>query len=889
MSQRRGKQTRSTAVQKPDSRLIAVLINEKAHLSERLDAGEQLIAAGRELDLASIVNQMPRKERAENRTDEARIARLHAYAAAHSGALIDAEQSIEQAISRFPQALDMIYLKLFVAISFHEYAKALDLTKQFRAIFGNGESIAGQIPGAFLTGSHLSQIANMAGLSHRALGQIEEAEQEFRTAISLDSSLHLAWLNLLHLLSSTDREAEIPQLVAEARRACPTVTEFAQFLTTDQSAPTVSVCMIVKNEEQLLPEALASVKPFASEIIIVDTGSTDRTKEIALASGAKVIDEPWEGNFSKHRNTSIQHATGDWIFILDADERVEADDVELLKQVLQKTDRRVISINVFNLYGKKRESHNFLPSVRLFRRSLGLRYEGIVHNVLNVPQQEPVLRLNTRLWHLGYDLSPEKMQQKFLRSKALLEAQLAANPNNAFAHFNYAQLLRGASIELQIERSKNIILSASRAVDLTGPEVEHQRHIHLMALNQLAWAYFAIGNHEKSREYLDRALRHKSTYLDPLMLRGHLSSKEEKFEQAIKEYRTFLDAQAAYSPEHETDDIIVANVSNRAAAYYGIALAYHALGNSSEARRFYRETLRENNEYHEANQFLGLLELEAGNEAEGIRYLEAQLRTDEPTVHAAVALATIERERKTLSRALQYSIQAVEIDPKNEAAVQLLVELLVETGRALELPALYEKSRQNGVSSSALDVAEARGWYTLGEYQRCSDLFSKVSSDRLNASDLVKRGNAQLKLGQFESAADSYQSALTAGHQDDTILRNYAIALLKAGKLHQAGTTLRAYLQEPGSDQGMWEILGDIYQKLGEHSLAVDAFESVVKTQKTSRNALLGLCNSYEALGHLSAARLGMQQLSRLYPSDQFIAKKYAELSERCSESEQVH
>jgi tetratricopeptide (TPR) repeat protein len=481
------------------------------------------------------------------------------------------------------------------------------------------------------------------------------------------------------------------------------------------------------------------------------------------------------------------------------------------------------------------------------------------------------------------------MQQKFRRSKALLEAQLKDNPNNAFAHFNYAQLLRGAPIEVQQERSKEIIYSASRAVELTGPTSDQQRHIHLMALNQLAWAYFAIGNHSKSREYLDRALNQKPDYLDPIMLRGHLYSKDEQFENAISAYREFLKVQKDYRPELETDDIIVANVSNRAAANYGIALAYHALGNSIEARRHYRETLRENDEYHEANQFLGLLELEAGNDREAIQYLEAQLRTEQPTVHAAVALANVERDRGAASRALQYANQAVELDSRNETAVQLLVELLIETGRPLELPALYEKAQASGIALKTLTLAEARGWYSLGEYQRAVELFGKTQLNRQQSTDLVKQGNAQFKLSQFEAAADSYQSALTAGHQDDTIHRNYAITLLKTGKLHQAGTTLRAYLQQPGSDEGMWEILGDIYNTLGEYNLAVEAFESVLKVQKTSRNALFGLCKAYEALGHLNAAKLGMQQLARLFPADKIVAAKYTELSERCSESEQVH
>ena len=90
----------------------------------------------------------------------------------------------------------------------------------------------------------------------------------------------------------------------------------------DKIIPTISVCLIVKNEEEFLPQCLESIKDVVDEIIVVDTGSTDRTVEIAKSFGAKVYHHAWENDFSKHRNQSIGYASSDWIFILDADEKV---------------------------------------------------------------------------------------------------------------------------------------------------------------------------------------------------------------------------------------------------------------------------------------------------------------------------------------------------------------------------------------------------------------------------------------------------------------------------------------------------------------------------------------------------------------------------------------
>ncbi len=91
---------------------------------------------------------------------------------------------------------------------------------------------------------------------------------------------------------------------------------------------TLSLCMIVRDEEEMLPRCLAAVKDAVDEIIIVDTGSTDRTIEIAHSFGAQVIEQPWTGSFSDARNTSFDAATGDWMMYLDADEVLVKDDVD---------------------------------------------------------------------------------------------------------------------------------------------------------------------------------------------------------------------------------------------------------------------------------------------------------------------------------------------------------------------------------------------------------------------------------------------------------------------------------------------------------------------------------------------------------------------------------
>ncbi|WP_233476275.1 glycosyltransferase family 2 protein [Paenibacillus sonchi] len=114
--------------------------------------------------------------------------------------------------------------------------------------------------------------------------------------------------------------------------------------------------MIVKDEEALLSRCLESVKGIADEIIIVDTGSTDRTKQIAENYGAKIYDYVWSNDFAAARNESLRHAAGKWILVLDADEYLGSNDHSKWIEFLQKEKPQAhlaYTLPVINFTGKK--------------------------------------------------------------------------------------------------------------------------------------------------------------------------------------------------------------------------------------------------------------------------------------------------------------------------------------------------------------------------------------------------------------------------------------------------------------------------------------------------------------------------------------------------------
>ncbi|MEC0232526.1 glycosyltransferase family 2 protein [Paenibacillus alba] len=149
---------------------------------------------------------------------------------------------------------------------------------------------------------------------------------------------------------------------------------------------TISLCMIVKNEEQSLARCLQSVKDIADEIIIVDTGSTDRTKETAAAFTDFIYDKVWNDHFGEARNYAFSKATQEYILWLDADDELEEEDRAKFIALKQTLDASVDSVMMHYHLGLDADNKviTSLKRNRLVRRACGFRWEGPVHEVLLV-------------------------------------------------------------------------------------------------------------------------------------------------------------------------------------------------------------------------------------------------------------------------------------------------------------------------------------------------------------------------------------------------------------------------------------------------------------------------------------------------------------------------
>jgi tetratricopeptide (TPR) repeat protein len=219
----------------------------------------------------------------------------------------------------------------------------------------------------------------------------------------------------------------------------------------------ISLTMIVKNEAAMLDRCLASVRDLVDEIIVVDTGSSDHTKDIAGQHGARVFDLPWPDSFAAARNESIRHANGQWLLWLDADEYFDDANRDKLRQLL--ADLSDDTAYVMRQRSPSHGSATLVGQVRLFRNHPAIRWDYRVHEQIlpSVKRAGHAVRdTDIFIEHSGY-LDPALRHKKLERNLRLLHLDMAERPNDPFTLFNlgwaFADLGRCADAIPLLQRS----------------------------------------------------------------------------------------------------------------------------------------------------------------------------------------------------------------------------------------------------------------------------------------------------------------------------------------------------------------------------------------------------------------------------------------------------
>jgi tetratricopeptide (TPR) repeat protein len=202
----------------------------------------------------------------------------------------------------------------------------------------------------------------------------------------------------------------------------------------------ISLCIIAKNEESNIGDCLDSAATLFDEVIVLDTGSTDRTREIAREKGAKVFDFPWIDHFAAARNACLDHATGDWIFWLDADDRLDETNREKLRQHFAglPAGNVAYSMKCRCLPDPVTGTATTVDHVRLFRNHPRIRWRYRIHEqILGAVRDSggEVLWADVVILHTGYT-DPDLRRRKLQRDLRLLEMERADQPHDPFTLFN---------------------------------------------------------------------------------------------------------------------------------------------------------------------------------------------------------------------------------------------------------------------------------------------------------------------------------------------------------------------------------------------------------------------------------------------------------------------
>ena len=373
----------------------------------------------------------------------------------------------------------------------------------------------------------------------------------------------------------------------------------------------IALCMIVKDEEELLEECLDSVKGLVDEIIIADTGSKDRTKEIAGKFTSNVFDFKWNDNFSEARNFSLSKANAEWIVVLDADERIDSESIKAIRGLIKDKDYdayQLIQRNYTNfalapgfrpLAGSNLPFSGFYdnPLTRLFKNKEYIKFQGIVHEGVDksIIENNGKIGKSAIVIHHFREIKQkeEEKQQYYL---GLYKKKVEENPDDYDSYF-------GMGLVYQ-----NFINDEEKAAECYKKALELKPDLETASIN-LSILYIEKNKLQEAKEILDKALEFNPESIALLNNLTTIYIAEDKIDEAIKTVKKVT----------KIDDKNLGAIQN-------FAFCLVRTGKAGEAIELYKKALGINPDFAEARVNLGLAYSIKGQKEEAIREIEEALR-----------------------------------------------------------------------------------------------------------------------------------------------------------------------------------------------------------------------------------------------------------------------
>jgi glycosyltransferase involved in cell wall biosynthesis/tetratricopeptide (TPR) repeat protein len=547
--------------------------------------------------------------------------------------------------------------------------------------------------------------------------------------------------------------------------------------TAKPSASRLTVCVITKNEERFIEQCLKAVKPIADQIVVVDTGSTDRTIEIAKSLGAEIHQYAWCDDFSAARNAALEHARGDWVLMLDADEELRSDQHVRLRAELQNKKVIACRLPLVNR-GQEAEGRSCVP--RLFRNAPGVFYSGRIHE-----QVFPSLIALGNIWglstavgnaqilHHGYTKETVADRNKIERNLVLLRKAIEESPDDPNLSMNLGlELVRSGDLEGGLPHYRQaFVLMSAKAPGEIAPELCE------VLLTQFTSHLYKVRACQEVIEVLTSPLAKKNGLTASLHFAlGLAYFALKQFPNAIEQMRQCLAKrqQTALSPINT--DILTA------APHHCLAMSLAKVGDVPGAEKAFQAGLVEKGRVEELKLDYARFLLEQNHPVDALHRLhEAVVENPHSAASwrlgAQIALSRLE----FLEFACDWTSEAIKQFPDDDEVVAQRAEALLLNQQTQQSRAVWETLRNRDPQPRTLaalilcDLVE--GCHSVRSedretelgpisrafidwYRRCLDLHAQAILDRLNERTEVLRLELPAAAAMIETAlAEAAESA----------------------------------------------------------------------------------------------------------------------------------
>lgn len=526
------------------------------------------------------------------------------------------------------------------------------------------------------------------------------------------------------------------------------------------SGPKLSLVMIVKNEERFLRNCLESAKDIVDEIVIVDTGSSDSTLDIAREFNAKIVSHIWEDDFSAARNVSISHATGDWALWLDADEEIGPGTGAAFRETMKNAPANVgaymVEIcNYLQSTVRKEDTEKAVHhACRLFRLVPGLRFEGRIHeqNLRSLQQlgYTYARKQGMRIDHFGYAGEIMNLRNKHERFIRMLKREVDECPEEGFRHFHLFNLGNAYFTQGDLHNAAHYLGLAAEKPDVT-------EEFTVTLFTELATSLHRLGRSPEGLKVCEKAdeLGLKEPSIE--FARGYCLLHVKRYEEAEMAFHAALGMKVEDSEFGRTGDQGVRGFK----ALYGLGLALVGQDRYQEAIAPCEKALAEQATFNDARYLLSIAFTNCDREEDALNQLETVLHYQPDHDDAIRDLAKLRYNRAEYAAALPHLRWLVQHQFDDRDNVARLAKCCDELGLAEEARSYYERLRAMEPGSVEICVNLGRVLAATGATDEAIDCFADaIHMDPKYANAYFNAGDVLYGLGIYALAADTYIGGL---------------------------------------------------------------------------------------------------------------------------------